>query len=221
MVKTGKQNLAFSYKPGFSPVHRMPAVAKLLLIPALNIIVFNLPFEVAVGLILIQTILLSCLRFNFREQFADLKPVLYYAVFLYLSSFIARAFQTDLKEAFSETMANTETLKMLVKLFCMMQGASIIFKTSTTLQLREGINQIETFIRKILPVSKENKFSNILAVFFCFIPMVFRNWEKAKTAWYARGGKTGLRMLRSILPVFFSIGLKQAWLLSKAIRARS
>lgn len=220
MVKSGKNSIAFSYKMGNSFIHKMPALVKLFLIPSLNILVFNLGYQFALAFIVFQLILSLFLRFTFKEIFNDLKPVIYYSIFLYTSSFIAHLFTSSPREAFDKTFANSETIKMLLKLFCMMQSASILFKTSTSLQIREGIGKIESFIRKVLHLQSKNSFSNTLSLFICFIPMVYKNWEQAKKAWYARSGKNNIRMLSTLLPVFFSISIKQAYSLSKAINAR-
>ena len=238
MFKSGKNSLAFSYKAGNSPVHKMPGWLKIILIPALNIIIFNLPVQFALGFMLAQALLAFTLRFTFRELFADLKPVLYYAVILYATSFIANFFaacqngtanlqagtftlESCLKSALSSSFQNTSTIRMLVKLFCIMQSASILFKTSTTLQIREGLGTIESAVRKILPVSKKNRFTGTASLFICFIPMVYKNWELSKRAWLARGGKSGIKMLKAIFPVFLSVGIKQAYNASRAIAVRS
>ena len=237
MIKSGKNSLAFSYKAGKSPVHKMPAWLKILLIPALNILIFNLPFPFTVGFILLQAALAFALRFTPRELFADFKPVLYYAVILYATSLVANFFAAcqggianpqaatftladSLKFSLSSSLKNKSTIRMLVKLFCIMQSASILFKTSTTLQIREGLGCIEDAIRKIIPVSKKNTFTDTIALFICFIPMVYKNWQLSKRAWLARGGKSGIRMLKAIFPVFLSVGIKQAYNAARAVEIR-
>ena len=237
MIKSGKNSLAFSYKAGKSPVHKMPAWLKILLIPALNILIFNLPFPFTVGFILLQAALAFALRFTPRELFADFKPVLYYAVILYATSLVANFFAAcqggianpqaatftladSLKFSLSSSLKNKSTIRMLVKLFCIMQSASILFKTSTTLQIREGLGCIEGALRKILPVSKKNSLTPTAALFICFIPMVYKNWELSKRAWLARGGKSGIRMLKAIFPVFLSVGIKQAYNAARAVEIR-
>ena len=229
MIKSGKNSLAFSYKAGSTFVHKMPPVLKILLIPSINILIFSLPFEFSLGFLIFQAALAFVLHFTIREQLRDLRPVLYYAVILYATSLIAQFFaglgradtwQEALKSAFLITVSNKETLKMLVKLFCVMQSASILFKTSTTLQIREGIGAIEGAIRHILPVSKKNTFTDTIALFICFIPMVYKNWELSKRAWFARGGKSGIKMMKSIFPVFFSVGIKQAYNAARAVAIR-
>ena len=223
MIKTGKNSLAFSYKAGNSFIHKMPSVLKIILIPALNVIVFMLPVHVALVFLIFQTLLAFAINFTLCEQLRDLRPVLYYAVILYVTSFIAQFFAAGfvLQSAFLITFQNHETVKMLVKLFCVMQSASILFKTSTSLQIREGIGTIESAIRKILPVSKKNTFTDTIALFVCFIPMVYKNWELSKRAWFARGGKSGIKMMKSIFPVFFSVGIKQAYNAARAVAVRS
>ena len=238
VIKTGKNSLAFSYKAGNTFLHKMPAWLKILLIPALNILIFNLPLQFALAFILLQAILAFALRFTPRELFADLKPLLYYAVILYATSFIANFFAACqgsaacfhtgtftlaecLKFSLSASFKNKSTIRMLVKLFCIMQSASILFKTSTTLQIREGLGTIEGALRKILPVSKKNRLTPTAALFICFIPMVYKNWELSKRAWLARGGKSGIKMLRAIFPVFLSVGIKQAYNAARAVEIRS
>ena len=239
MIKSGKNSLAFSYKAGSTFVHKIPPVVKILLIPSINILIFSLPFEFSLGFLIFQAALAFVLHFTLREQLRDLRPVLYYAVILYATSFIAQfctaffaraeeagewgtalTWQEALKSSFIITCSNTETCKMLVKLFCVMQSASILFKTSTTLQIREGIGTIESAIRRILPVSKKNTFTDTIALFICFIPMVYKNWELSKRAWFARGGKSGIKMMKSIFPVFFSVGIKQAYNAARAVAIR-
>ena len=187
------QLTAFSYKQGNSFLHRCPALVKILLIPVVSIAVFKLPPAVAITLVIIQTVLSFALKFSLREQLCDLRAVLYYAVILLIIDFFTKA---DI----------VQTLLMLVKLLCVMQTASIVFKTSTTLQLRQALGK--------------NIISETLALFICFIPQVSKNWAQIKKAWFARGGKKSLKMIIVLLPVLFSVGMKQAWNTARALSIR-
>lgn len=201
---------SFSYKPGNSPVHKIPAWIKIIIIPALNILVFNLPWYFSAGFVIFQFILCCCLKFSLKEQFADLKPVLWYGVLLFLFDFIShKKIYFDLNTAF-----------LLLKLFGIMQSASLMFKTSTSLEIRNGIGQIEGVIRKILHLKKKNTLTNTISLFVCFIPAVFKIWEQSKKAWIARGGKKNLKMISTLLPVLFSVGMKQAYNRARAISVR-
>ena len=43
----------------------------------------------------------------------------------------------------------------------------------------------------------------------------------AKRAWLARGGRSGIKMMKAIFPVFFSVGIKQAYNTARAVAVRS
>ena len=49
---------------------------------------------------------------------------------------------------------------------------------------------------------------------------VSKNWQQTTRAWKARGGRKSLRMFAVLLPVFFSVGMKQAYNSARAISAR-
>ena len=200
-------------------MHRCPAWVKLLLIPAISIIVFKLPPVFAFVLFVVQLILSFVLRFTFREQLRDLRAVLYYALFLIFTKVIGivASGQTDI---LTFIIKEKETAFLLLKLFCVMQTASILFKTSTPLQLREGLETMELTIRKFLHRKEQTPIAQTVSLFICFIPQVSKNWQQAKLAWRARGGKTNLRMLTALLPVFFSVGMKQAYNSARAISIR-
>ena len=191
-------NTSFCYKQGNSFLHKCPAWIKILFIPVISILVFKLPAPVSAGLFAAQVILSFCLHFTLKEQLYDLRAVLYYAVILF---FIKLA-----GAIFFKSYDFLPSLIMLLKLLCVMQTASIVFKTSTSLQLREAFGK--------------NPVSQALALFICFIPLVSKNWELTKRAWIARGGKKSLRMLVVLLPVLFSVGMKQAYNSARALSIR-
>lgn len=207
----------FSYKPGKSFLHKTPAWIKLLFIPFINILFLCLPAYFACGLIVVQFIVAFCLHFTFKEQLTDVKPVIYYAVLLYGFKLVTFTFNPA---SGKEIFFDLETINLLLKLFCVMQSSSLVFKTSTLLELREGIAQIEGSIRKVLHLKKQNTFTNAISMFLNFIPMLSQIWEQSKKAWFARGGKKGIKMYSVLLPVLFSIGMKKAYNQARAISVR-
>ena len=244
MRKVRAEYSAFSYKSGNSLLHRCPAWIKILVLPVVSVAVFELPPVCAAALLLAQVVISFCLHFTVREQLSDLRAVLYYAAMLLFVkgiAFIAEAMAAvDTPThtfAFSELL---ETAVMLLKLLCVMQTASLVFKTSTSLQLREGLEKIELSIRKVFRVrrSPRNKdassasgapsmstrdsapVAGVIALFVCFIPQVSKNWQQVKRAWKARGGKSSIRMYIVLLPVLFSVGMKQAYTTARAISIR-
>jgi biotin transport system permease protein/energy-coupling factor transport system permease protein len=231
---------AFSYKQGSSFLHCCPAWVKILILPLISLSIFYLPPYFALVLIALQTLVSFILRFTVREQARDLKAVFYYAVFLIfvkiignlaavisdgtLSAFELASFpQTVLDFLISEK----ETWLLLLKLFCIIQTASLIFKTSTSLQIREGLEVMELAVRRSLRLKPlvdgrpNASVAQAVSLFICFIPQVSKNWQQAERAWKARGGRKSLRMFAVLLPVFFSVGMKQAYNSARAISART
>ena len=213
------KDTAFSYKPGSSFLHRCPAWIKILLIPVVSVAVFKLPFYCTIWLCIMQVILAFVLKFSVREQLRDLKAILYYAVFLIFAKLIGSVASGQL-EISGFIRNETETWILLLKLLCVMQSASIVFKTSTSLQIREGLESMELAVRRLFHAKKETPVAQAVSFFICFIPQVSKNWQQAERAWKARGGKKSLRMFIVLLPVFFSVGMKQAYNSARAISIR-
>lgn len=92
-----------------------------------------------------------------------------------------------------------------------MQSASLMFKTSTSLELRDGIGRVFGY---------KSVITNALFMFLNFIPMVSKIWEQSKKAWIARGGKENIKMYTTLLPVLFSVGLKKAYNAARAVSIR-
>ena len=226
-----------AYKKGNSFLHKTPAWCKLLFIPLLNILFLCLPVYFSLGLLLIQFVIACAVGFSLGEQAGDLRPPLYYAGLLIffdlvavLFTFISKGIQNNLfvwndllimlKEKFTWENQKESVFK-LIKLFALMQSASLVFKSSSPLQLRDGIGKIEGAIRKVLHLKKENTFTDAISMFLNFIPMVSKIWGQSKRAWIARGGKkNSVKMFYVLLPVLFSVGMKKAWNETRAILIR-
>ena len=233
------QNTAFSYKQGSSFLHHCPAWEKILLLPLISLSIFYLPPYFAIAFIALQTLVSFLLRFTVREQVRDLKAVFYYAVFLIFVKIIgnlAAVISAGSQEAFELAafpqtiltflISEKETWLLLLKLFCIIQTASLIFKTSTSLQIREGLEVMELAVRRTLHLKPlvegrpNAPVAQAISLFICFIPQVSKNWQQAERAWKARGGRKSLRMFVVLLPVFFSVGMKQAYNTARAISIR-
>ena len=230
---------AFSYKQGSSFLHCCPAWVKILILPLISLSIFYLPPYFALVLIALQTLVSFLLRFTVREQTRDLKAVFYYAVLLIFVKIIgnlAAAISAGSLAAFeliafprsvlTFLISEKETWLLLLKLFCIIQTASLIFKTSTSLQIREGLEVMELAVRRTLHLKPlvdgrpNAPVAQAVSLFICFIPQVSKNWQQAERAWKARGGRKTLRMFVVLLPVFFSVGMKQAYNSACAISIR-
>lgn len=215
----------FCYRQGDSIFHRMPSWIKILFIPAFNIALFSLDWKVSAFFIVFQIILFFILKFTVFEQLKDLKPVIYYVVFLYMMYFFIQLYTfwgmvdwtQAVKIAFENSIKDKDTGIFCLRFCACVQSCSLMFKTSTSLQIRGGIEDIETAIRKFLPVQKEAKFAFAVAMLINFIPTVFKIWTQLKRAWFARGGKNNLKMVLVLIPKLFSLGLNFAFNTTKAL----
>ena len=214
----------FNYKIGNTFLHRCPVSCKLLLIPLISIIVFSFPPQICLALIIIQFILALLLHFSFLEIISDLRPVFYYFIILLLVEIFSLIFeifpfitQSDFNSIKSNLInhfsweTQKSTVFMLMKILCLFQTTSLLFKTSTQLQIKECLEKI-----KLL-----SGFAFVLSMFINFIPITSKIWNQTKKAWFVRGGKKGIKMYVTLLPVLFSVGMKKAWNMSRAIEART
>ena len=222
MVSKAKYS-AFQYKAGNSFLHKTPSWIKILIIPIINILFFILPYQFALALIVFQTILAFSLHFTFKEQLADLRAVLYYAVlllfvkaltFIFTYVFGSSSLPLNWDTVLLYIKGEKHTLFMLLKLFCVMQSASLVFKTSTSLEIREGVGKIE------YAITKKNTLTDGIFLFVSFIPSVSKIWKQSTKAWYARGGKHNIKMYLVLLPVLFSVGMKEAYNKARAVSIR-
>lgn len=213
---------AFSYISGNSFLHKCPSWIKILFIPVINILFLFLPAYFCLFLIILQISISFLLKFSFKQQLADLKPVIFYAFLLFLMEVFTCIFseQATFVQRFN-FQTQKESIFLLLKLFCMMQSASLVFKTSTSLQLRDGIEKIELCLRKILHLKEKTSFTNAISMFLNFIPMVTKIWAQTQKAWFARGGKKSVKMYLTLLPVLFSVGMKKAWNTACAMEVRN
>ncbi len=224
---------SFTYKAGNSFIHRLPAWIKILIIPVISMIFFNAPAYVSLTLFFAQMILAFSIKFTLREQISDFKVVIYFGILLYSVNFFALTASGFFDENNSMTLIqllrtsiqaclkNKTTAFMLLKLLCVLQTSSIVFKTSTSLELREGIEVIENGVRKLLHLKSGNTVAPIFALVLCFIPMIFKVWNQSFYAWKGRHGKTSIRMYLTLFPVLFSVCMKNAYDTAKAVAIRT
>ena len=211
-----------AYKKGSSCLHKCPTWIKLLLIPVISITFLCLPPQCAVCFSIFQFLLACFLHFSLREQLKDIKPVFLYVVILIIFKVILEISggNFDFKTDFSWENSK-ETVFLLVKLVTVLQSTALLFRTTTSLELREGISSIENAVRNVFHLKGKNTFTDTVFLFLNFIPMVSKIWEESKKAYLARGGKNSPKMYVKLLLVLFCVGIKKACNQAKAIEIRT
>lgn len=216
----------FAYNFGNSFLRRCPAWVKLIFIPVINIALLLIP-EFYFVIVPFFIVVLFCIelsaKIKLNEQLTDIKPVLYYAILLFLfdlltvNYFELENIKSELLKTFSWENQK-ETVFFLLKLIAIMQTSSLFFRTSTSLEIRNAISKIETKLRRN---NKKNSFTQVIFLFLNFIPMVSKTLNQLKLSWKARSGKPGIKMYVTLLPVLFSVSIKKAWNMSRALSIRN
>lgn len=228
----------FGYAQGDSFLHRTDAALKILFVPLFNVALFLLDWRVSVFFIAFFLVLFLFLKIPLRSQVLDLRPVLYYALFLYATNFCVKffsfcpgvffspdgAFQFGsvkeffgrifllARQAFVSSLLDFDTLAFSLRFCACVQSCLVLFKTSTSVEIRYGIEKIERFVRRLVPwAEKRAKFALAVSMLLIFIPTVFRIWGQLHRAWLARGGRNSLSMVMRLVPQLFSVGLRFAF----------
>ena len=224
--------IVFRYRKGNSILHRIPALIKLctLIILTINIMFLPLPV-ICAGIILLVIPALLC-GFSVKEQFADIKPALFYAFFLYLINVFGNLSSIGFTIGSIEDLLNLahpsyEYGLYSLRLVLVMQLSALLFRTTTSIEIKEAICDVEIVIRRALrtlPFAKNislgTQFGTSAALMISFIPALFELWEKLNRAYRARGGKGGLKQFRVLIVALIALSFHYAEKKDRALMAR-
>jgi biotin transport system permease protein/energy-coupling factor transport system permease protein len=224
--------IVFRYRKGNSILHRVPALIKLFALVSLTVNIMFLPlYAVCAGIILLVIPALVC-GFSVREQFADIKPALFYAFFLYLISVFGKLASAGFTIASTAGFINIlhpnyEYGLYMLRLILVMQLSGLLFRTTTSIEIKEAICTVEIVIRKALRklpfakhISPTARFGTSAALMINFIPALFELWDKLNRAYRARGGKGGLKQFRVLLVALIALSFHYAEGKARALQAR-
>ena len=200
----------FQYKTKKGLYHKVPAIIKLILLLPLSIFCVALPSNWLLAGIIAAMIFAFIGGINLKEQLTDLKPVIFYSVFMYCVSVFSNLFENvfitqpyiDIYTVFFLLKPNTDFLRFILRLTLIVQFSALLFRTTSSLEIREVV-RIEA-----------------VSIFLLFIPEIFKIWSSIDLAWKARGGKKGLVKIKTLLFVLISLCFEKAAIKSKAIESR-
>jgi biotin transport system permease protein/energy-coupling factor transport system permease protein len=227
----------FRYKIIKGPLHKLHAMLKLFLLLPLSVFCMSLSSLWLAAGIIITAAVGFCFRFTLSEQITDLKPAVYYAVLMYTLSVFSNIFENweNLTSSLSVSILilafipNPDFLRIALRLVLIIQLSALLFRTTSAIELREGLIFIEKNIRQFflyLPfmkkrISTQCHFAENLSLFLRFIPQIFSTWSMINLAWKARGGKQGIRNIIPIVFLLISLSMEKAAVKAKALAARS
>jgi biotin transport system permease protein/energy-coupling factor transport system permease protein len=216
----------FRYKNGSSIIYKLPAWIKILSIIPLSIALMNTMWIVIPILIISLSLFAYLCGFTIREQLTDLKPAVYYLVFAYSAQSLSKIYNFS-TISFDIVKPEIFLLIFFAKLIVIMQICSLVFRSTSAIQIKEAIDLIEMSIRNIfrkLPmcknISDKNRFSLLLSLFLNFIPQIPSLWGNLEYAWQSKAGKNSILKFETLFLALLSICFYDASKKAKAIKSR-
>ena len=191
----------FSYRTGNSVIHKLPPTLKIILLPLFSAMLFLLPPISCLFYCLGTALIARTAGISFSKQLKDLKFLLSYVLLLlctYVFSVLSGE-KSDPKPFFL----------LVLRLAGAIQMASVFFNTTTSFQLKRGL---ETILPK--------KVCTAFVLFLFFIPVLFSIWSKLENAWKARGGKNTPAKFFKLFPLLVSCGFYKAQQSAYALQNR-
>ena len=199
----------FKYKTIKGPLHKIPALIKIIFFLLLSIFCITLPpLWLCAGILFLVLISFIC-RITLKEQLTDLKPALFYAILMYILSLLSNFTEiypplfisySSLRFFFTP---RGDYLQITLRLILIVQLSALFFRTTSSLEIRETVRM------------------NIITLFFMFIPEIFNTWENINLAWKARRGSEGFYKIKSLFFVLISVSFNKAAVKAAALESRS
>lgn len=207
-------------------LRKFPPSAKIIALALSGFIIFNLNiipcifffvllFAISIFAQLSLTKMLKAQRATFAYSMA-----LY---FVHIFESIFSLFKGKNFVLFDFLIPDEITLRIIIRLLCAIQVVTLFYHTTTTLEIRRGISDIEIAIRSIFSRKKSIKpqFSHSLSLMLTFIPEILLSWNELNRAWKARGGKNGLSKMKKLLPALISLSMNKAYKTALAVISRN
>jgi biotin transport system permease protein/energy-coupling factor transport system permease protein len=206
---------------------------KLFLLLPLSVFCMSLPsLWLLAGIVLAVIIAFLC-KFTLCEQLTDLKPAFYYSALMYALSLFSKLFENLAGVSLSAfaiavLAPNPEFLQICLRLILIIQLSSLLFRSTSSMEIREGLISAEMFFRRAFssfPIFRKHnslqpRFSQNLSLFLGFIPEIFENWSAINMAWKARGGKNSFSKIKTVVFLLISFNMEKAAVKSRALAAR-
>jgi biotin transport system permease protein/energy-coupling factor transport system permease protein len=204
---------------------------KLFLLLPLSVFCMSLPsFWLGAGIITAILTAFLC-GFTLREQLTDIKPAVFYAALMYGLSVFSNLFERETLTALF--IPRPDFLRISLRLALIVQLSALLFRTTSSVELRDGLCAIELFIRRVLSllrgklrcktgeqIAQQSRLAQTISLFLSFIPEIFANWTSINLAWKARGGKQGLAKIKTLIFVLITLSFEKAAVKARALEAR-
>ncbi|QTQ11663.1 hypothetical protein HRI96_05265 [Treponema parvum] len=203
--------ILYGYRIGNSFLHKIPAGIKLLAILVWSVCILYAPAAACAAFFLILILFALKAEIPFSLLTADLTPIFYYGILLYVTSALSK----------KNFMPSLSDVIFCFRLLTMLMMSSILFRTTTPLELKSALEEIEIFVRKKLRLKPKAEISVMFSYFLLFLPRIFTIWNDISRAYKARGGKNDIKKIFVLFPILISLSIHKAWNTALAAEARS
>jgi biotin transport system permease protein len=194
--------IPFAYRAARSPLHRCPALVKLLVVFLLSIFAYtSFPGLIIAALLISIAAIMAGIKP--WELFRGSRPLVFLALFFLILRMVTfnpalpflRVDTTDLPGGL------LQGLSMLVSF----ASGALLFAVTTMKELRDALAGKSHHARRGPPASPvvllRFRFGLALSLMLGFLPRFFEVWETTNTACEARHGKRGIKRLVLIIPI--------------------
>lgn len=197
----------FTFEHNNSPLKTVSGTVKILFfIPAI-ILLFYLELKAIIVLFFLSLIVSCILGFSLLNQLKDFLPLLPYLIIYYITAVITNFTQSQ-KLAISLFLPSAQIILAMFRFLVTVELANLFYKTTTTSQIKNSLEQIEMYIRNCLThfpligkrIQLKTNISFLFTLMLIFIPHLINLWNQLELAWRARGGKTGMLMFKKLFP---------------------
>lgn len=223
----------FGYRPGTTPLHRLPAHVKLAALLPCTAAIFALPVPFLAGASAVLFVLALTARIPFRVFLRNTRVIFLYGILVALFRFAGKPWDGAvwLREA-------AESALYLWQLFLVMLAGTLFYETTSTLAIAHALEDLQRWVSGLINRAVRctgNKASLpripdvafLLSLTITFIPRIFDTWALLGDAWDARGGSAhrgpaaAVRRVSVLVPLLVSKLLALAADTDRAIRSRS
>jgi biotin transport system permease protein len=230
----------YSYRPGNTPLHRVPGSVKLLGLLLFSVagFIFGAPALAAATLLLIAGSLSA--RIRPWELLRGIRPLFIMLIAIVVFRSLGDTATADSWGALFDPAGFVEGLIFAWTILISFAAGALLFSVTTMRELRDSIGGIERAIirfpafmlkgiktswsqkaaRRLERYGEQSRLSLGISLMLGFLPRFFEIWETAETAYRARCGKKGLPQLLTLVPLVTERMIEAAAHTAEALEGR-
>lgn len=194
----------FNFISGHTYLYKMGALAKFLLLLAVEIAVFLTPYYISIAAIAIGFLIAITSRLPFSAFLKDLKGAGLYSLFIIVVDVLS--YLISVHTLYDYCLTRSSVL-LILRLCVLVLYTSLFFRSTSSLEILESLEKCENFF-----THGKTRFilSKTIATFLSFIPLLFSIYDTVKLAYSSRTKKKSPFAIIRIFPTFITASVQKA-----------